>query len=212
MGEMLRLRVVHGKENYDVDMASTSTPVELQSRLEGMSGLPASEQRLIHRGRVISGGSAPSDGTPAIHTRSLADLGVAHRDRLHLSADPRAAEARHRRQGQLRVVSEVALALDALETRIDASTRPGAWDLERDLRTYEELLTRQVLALDAIDGGSAPGGLDADARAQRKDQIRRAEALSKRVQDHHAHALRSAEDGTIGEASDDESNEVAHNR
>jgi len=208
MGEMLRLRVVYGRENLDVDVASTSTAADLQAMLEPLSGLPASEQRLIHRGRVISRSAATSDasggGVPA-HLRSLGDLGVEHRDRLHLSADPKAAEDRHRREGQLRMVSEAALALDALEARIQASTTtPGAWDVDRDLRTYEELLTRQLLALDGIDGGSA-SSMDADARAQRKHQIARAERLSRHVQDHHAQALRSrAEDGLIESASDDD--------
>ena len=99
-----------------------------------------------------------------------------------------------RREGQLRDVSEVALALDALEARIQASTTtPGAWDVDRDLRTFEELLTRQLTALDSIGSLSAGSalGMDPNARAQRKQQIARVERLSRQVQDHHARAVRN---------------------
>lgn len=144
----LRVRVSFGATRYEIFVNSQSTFGELKKLLTAETGLQASEQRLIFRGKERENGEY------------LDMSGVKDRSKVKLIDDPSSRERRlieMRRNTKIqiasRAISDVSMEVDKLAEQVSAiekSISNGIKVAEVQITTLIEMLMRQAIKLDSI--------------------------------------------------------------
>ena len=180
-GGAIALRVAHGLRMLEVEASERWSVGRLKEHLAGETGVPPEAQELLLRGRKLP------DGKP------LVDAGLRARAKLILAERPgwRRGAGEATAAGGAGPASTgagpggasggalqaIACAVDALERDVEAAaaaTRDGGVPRKEQVR-LQEMLTRQLLALDAVE---AP---DDSVREKRRGEVRRVQRLCDRV-------------------------------
>lgn len=149
----LRIRVVYGAVLYQISTNSQSSFGELKKLLTAETGLQPAEQRLIFRGKERENGEY------------LDTCGVKDRSKVILIDDPESKERRMvemRRKAKIetiqRLIDDVSTEVDKLAEQvsvIEKSIANGKKVAELQITTLIEMLMRQAVKLDSIEGVEA---------------------------------------------------------
>ena len=173
-GGALALRVAHGLRMLEVEASERWSVGRLKEHLAGETGVPPEAQELLLRGRKLS------DGKPLVDAglRARAKLILAERPGWRRGAGEATAAGGAGPGGASGgALQAIASAVDALERDVEAAaaaTRDGGVPQKEQVR-LQEMLTRQLLALDAVE---AP---DDSVREKRRGEVRRVQRLCDRV-------------------------------
>ena len=173
-GGAIALRVAHGLRMLEVEASERWSVGRLKEHLAGETGVPPEAQELLLRGRKLS------DGKPLVDAglRARAKLILAERPGWRRGAGEATAAGGAGPGGASGgALQAIASAVDALERDVEAAaaaTRDGGVPQKEQVR-LQEMLTRQLLALDAVE---AP---DDSVREKRRGEVRRVQRLCDRV-------------------------------